>query len=103
MSFNAPNYNIFIDVCGSKKVLRIDLVGQTFWDVKRKHETRFSKGAENLRLASNLAASTLRSASSLSSHRWRSGHETYIRTFVNCVVHDLEPPVTLEDARRTSD
>jgi predicted dehydrogenase len=98
MSFNAPNYNIFIDVWGTRKVLRIDLVGQAIWDVQRKHETRLSKGAENLRLASSLADATLRSAISLSLHRWRSGHETYIRTFVDCVTRNLELPVTLRDA-----
>lgn len=98
LSFNAPNYGIYVDVYGSRKILRIDLVGQTVWDVKRKYANRLSKGAENLRQASTLAASTLRSAILLSSHRWRSGHETYIRTFVDCVVRDLEPPVSLEEA-----
>jgi predicted dehydrogenase len=98
LSFNAPSYGIFIDVCGTRKALRIDLVGQTVLDMKRKHETRLSKGIENLRLASNLVVSTFRSAVSLFSHQWRSGHETYIRTFVDCVMHDLMPPVTLEDA-----
>jgi len=48
LSFNAPNYGTFIDVYGSEKMLRIDLVGQTIWEAKRKIANRLSKGAENL-------------------------------------------------------
>jgi len=102
LSFNAPNYSIFVDVYGSKKMLRIDLVGQTIWEVKRKIANRVSKGAENLRLASNLVSSTLRSAILVSSHRWRSGHETYIRAFVESIVRDTDPPVSLEEARENA-
>ena len=98
LSFNAPRYGIFIEVYGSKKILRIDLVGQTIWEVKRKEAKRFSKGTENLRLASNITSSTLRSAISVSSHRWRSGHETYIRAFVDSIVRGVDPPVSLEEA-----
>jgi UDP-N-acetyl-2-amino-2-deoxyglucuronate dehydrogenase len=97
-SFNAPSNNIFIDVFGTRKILRIDLMGQTVLNVERRHENPIFRGVENVRLASSLVDSTSRSAVLLFLRRWRSGHETYIRTFVDCVMRNLEPPITLRDA-----
>jgi len=98
LSFNAPKYAIFVDIYGTKGMVRVNLVEQTILEVKRKSIRRLSKAIESLRQAYQLVASIARSAILVAFHQWRSGHEAYIRAFVDSVIHDKEPPVSLEEA-----
>ena len=59
--------------------------------------SRFGKGADSLRQATQLAGSTIKNVAKVGSGRWLDGHEMYINQFAECLINDTEPPVTVEE------
>jgi len=101
ISFNSPVEAVIVSVYGTKSVFRIDLTGETIVQLKHRPFNRLSKGINNLRQIYQLASSTLRATSLILSGKWSNGHETYIRGFVDYVLNEKDPPVTLQEAYNT--
>ena len=99
-SFNAPRDAIYVDVYGSKGILKIDIINATVNLLPERKVSRFGKGADSLRQASQLVGSTVKNVSKVGSGRWLDGHGKYISQFAECVINDTEPPVTVEEGCR---
>jgi len=53
---------------------------------------------DNLGQAYQVFAFSAQTIPLILSRRWKIGHETYIRAFVDIILYDKEPPVSLEGA-----
>jgi len=96
-SFNAPRDAIYVDLYGSKGILKIDIINATVNFLPGRKVSRFGKGADSLRQATQLAGSTIKNVARVGSGRWLDGHEMYINQFAECLIKDTEPPVTVEE------
>lgn len=96
-SFNAPRDAIFVNLYGTEAILRSDVVNATINLLPRRRTSRFNKGFDSLRQASQLAKSTAKNILSVASGRWLSGHDQYIKMFANSLLNDAKLPVSAED------
>jgi len=96
-SFNAPRDAIFVELYGREAILKIEVINATVNVLPSRKVSRFSKGADSLRQATQLAGSTFKNAAKIVSGRWLDGHEMYISRFAESLVKGTEPPVTVEE------
>ena len=96
-SFNAPRDAIFVSLYGTEAILKLDIINMTMNLLPRRKTSRFGKGFDSLRQATQLIKSTVKNASNIAFGRWLSGHEMYIKLFADSLLGDSEPPVTVED------
>jgi predicted dehydrogenase len=96
-SFNMPRAAIFISLYGKKAIIRLDIVNATLNILPARKTSRFNKAFDSLRQAGQLTRSTAKNIMKITSKRWSSGHDFYIRSFAECVLTDKEPPVTVEE------
>jgi predicted dehydrogenase len=96
-SFNAPRNAIFLSLYGRDAILKLDVINATINVLPRRRTTRFSKAFDSIRQATQLMQSTVKNAATVISGRWLSGHDLYIRLFVESLVNNSEPPVTAFD------
>jgi len=97
-SFNSVQDGWFIDVYGTKGIIRLNLVNETLVRLKQRPITTFSRGGEGLKQAYQLFRCTAQNGLSKFFGRWSAGHEVCIRGFVDSVLFSKAPPVTLEEA-----
>jgi len=96
-SFNAPRDAIFINLYGKEAILKLDIINATINFLPRRKTSRFNKGSDSLRQATQLIKSTAKNAAKIAFGRWLSGHEMCIKLFAYSLLSDSEPPVTVED------
>jgi len=100
-SFNSCRDDIRIDIYGTDNILNIDIDSDTLVQLKGRPRKIFAKGMDSLWQAYQLAFSIARGALSKLSGRWISGPELCLRAFIDSVVNDKEPLVTLDQAYDT--
>jgi len=96
-SFNAPRNAIFVSLYGIEAILKLDIINATVILLPKRKTSRFGKGFDSLRQATQLTKSTLKNIARIASRRWLSGHEMYIKLFAQSLFSDSESPVTAED------
>jgi len=102
-SFNSPRENVTMSIYGRETVLRVELITGTILVLGRSHYgfpnyDKSAIGIDVLRQASHLLTSATKNASKAIFGKYPTGHETYIRLFVNSLINEKEPPVTTQDA-----
>ena len=100
-SCNSPRCDVLIDIHGTQGMLRINLVSDTLVQLKYRSLATFSKGIDSLRQASQQHFSIARGALTKLSGRWVGGPELCLRAFVDSVLNDKEPLVSLKEAYDT--
>lgn len=100
-SFNCARDDAVIDIYGTKGILKINLDNDTMVRLKSRPLTILSKGMDSLQQASQVVSSTTRGALYKLSGRWIGGTELCLRAFVDSVLNDKEPLVSLEAAYYT--
>ena len=96
-SFNSSRDAIFISLYGNRAILKLDIINATVNILPKRKTSRFSKGFDSLRQATQLTKSTIKNVAKITLKRWMSGHEMYIKLFAQSLISDNEPPVTVED------
>ncbi|MFQ5925142.1 MAG: Gfo/Idh/MocA family protein [Dehalococcoidia bacterium] len=97
-SYNSVQDAWFIDIYGTKGLIKVNLVNETLVQLKQRHITTLNRGLDSLQQASQLLLSTAQNGVLKLSGRWVCGHEVCLRAFVQSVIDDKAPPVTLEEA-----
>ena len=100
-SFNSSRADVLIDINGTQGMLQIDLDSDTLVQLKSRPLTIFSKGMDSLGQVYQMTFSTARGALSKLSGKWLSGTELCIRAFIDSVLDDKEPLVSLKEAYNT--
>lgn len=100
-SFNMPREAIILNIYGTRKTLRIDVIGQTLVELGPLAAGRIRKAESNLRQALQLLGSTLGAGVLFASGRWQSGHARCIRAFAEALRSNAPPPVTVDEAYNT--
>ena len=95
-SFNAPRDAIFINLYGREAILKLDIINATLNILPRRKTSRYNKGFDSMRQATQLTRSTVKNAARIAFGRWLSGHEMCIKLFAQSLINDSEPPVTVE-------
>jgi len=96
-SFNAPREAIFVNLYGTEAILKLDIINATLTILPKRETTRFSKGFDSLRQATQIAMSIAKNIAKIASGNWFSGHEMYIKLFAQSLSSNGEIPVTVED------
>ena len=96
-SFNGPRDAIFISLYGSDAILKLDIINATTIILPKRETSRFGRGFDSLKQATQLVKSTAKNVAKIASRRWLSGHDMYIKLFAQSLINGGEPPVTVED------
>jgi predicted dehydrogenase len=96
---NSPKSKTIIDIHGTKKHLRIDLFNSVITEYGVGIETIPSRALENLGQSYSILTNSISTMLSVISGRFRQGHDTVIKQFIESIQYDTEPPVTLQEAR----
>lgn len=99
-SFNAPRKAIFISLYGREAILKLDIINSTKIILPRRETTRFSRGFDSFRQATQLMHSTVKNIARIGFGRWLSGHEMCIKLFAQSLIEGSEPPVTIDEGYR---
>ncbi|MFC1902794.1 Gfo/Idh/MocA family oxidoreductase [Chloroflexota bacterium] len=100
-SFYSSRDDILIDIYGTGGRLRIDQLSDTLVHLRYRPLAILNKGIDSLQQASQLAFSTIKGTVTKLSGRWIGGPEFCLRAFVDSVLNDKEPIVTLNQAYNT--
>lgn len=100
VSFNAPRAIINVDIYGTKKILKIDLVRQMMRQLEPTTLSRLSIGRDSLSEASSLLWLTLKNALSYSFRKSDYISSVYT-TFIESISGGMKPLVTPEMAYNT--
>lgn len=100
-SFNCARDDAVINIYGMKGILKINLDNDTLVHLKPRPLTLLSKGMDSLQQAYQLVSSTAKGALSKLSGKWVGGTELCLRAFVDSVLNDKEPLVSLKEAYDT--
>ena len=102
VSFNAPRPTILVNVYGSEKILRIDILNQTLLDFGPSKLDKKDLALDSLSMSSRLASGTLANVFRFAGRE--SGTysiENIYRDFVRCIRHNTQPRVTPQMAYNT--
>lgn len=104
VSFNSPRDALFLTIYGRKSIIRVDVITTALIEMPplRLYD-RFGKGRDPLRQAYQLLISTAKNSAKIIFKKWRSGHETYMRLFVDSLLGEREPPVSIQDTYKTTE
>ena len=98
-SSNSPKSKNIVDIHGTKKHLRIDVLNSVITEYGTGTVTRTSRALENLSQSYALLSSTIANTVRVFAGRFHTGHYTLIQRFVKSIQNDTEPPVSLKEAR----
>jgi len=102
VSFNAPRPTILVNVYGSEKILRIDILNQTLLDFGPSKLSKKDLVLDSLGMSSRLARSTLANVLRFAGReKGAYSIENIYRDFVGCVRHNTQPRVTPQMAYNT--
>ena len=102
VSFNAARSTIYVDIYGTKKILKINLFNNTAIKLGYRRTRKLYKGADSLWLSSKMALSTMRNAFEFLLH---GDSEEIFRNlytmFIDAIKKNTDPPVTSKMAYNT--
>jgi len=102
VSFNAPRDANLVDVYGTKKILKIDLINQTVIGLGHREYGKLDSGKDSLWLSSKIALSTLRNAFDfLLLEKGEYALRNLYTMFIDSIKKDTEPLVTPKMAYNT--
>jgi len=102
VSFNAPRDANLIDVYGTEKILKIDLINQTVIELGHREYSKLDSGKDSLWLSSKIALSTLRNAFEfLLLEKGEYALRNLYTMFIDSIKKDAEPLVTPKMAYNT--
>jgi len=96
-SFNSSRDAVYINLYGTKGIIKIDLINSILTFMPKMKINRFSKGFDSLRQAGQIFKCTVKNMSKIISKRWMTGHDMYIKLFAESIINDDEPPVSVID------
>ena len=102
-SCNSAQSKTIIDIHGTKKHLRVDLLNSAITEYGGGKGTRSSRALENLSQSFSILADTIFTTLSVGTGKFHTGHYNLIRGFVESIQNDTEPPVKLQEARDVID
>lgn len=94
-----PKDKLIVDIYGTEGNLRVDLWNSTIIKYGVGGESRSGRALENLGQAFSILGSSLLTTLNVITGRFHTGHYTLIKKFIESVVNDTEPPVTIEESR----
>ncbi len=97
-SFNSMREAWSMDVYGTRGILKLSLDNGTLILLKRRPITRLNRALDNLQQAYQLLFSTAQNGVSLLRGKWLTGHEVCLQAFIDSVLNDKAPLVTLQEA-----
>lgn len=97
-SFNSVRDAWSVDVYGTRGILKLSLDNETLVLLKRNPITRLSRALDILQQAYQLLFSTAQNGVSLLFGNWQMGHEVCLQAFLDSVLNDKAPLVTLQEA-----
>lgn len=97
VSFNSSRDAVYINLYGTKGIIKIDLINSILTFLPKMKINRFSKGFDSLRRAGQIVKCTVENMSKIVSKRWMSGHDMYIKLFAESLINNDEPPVSVID------
>ena len=101
-SFNAPRPAITVDVYGTRKILKVDLVNHTLVELGARSLSRMDSGLDSLRQSSSLLASTMVNVTEfIRTARMENSLRRVYSSFVNSIETDTDPEITPEMALET--
>ena len=105
VSFNCPRDAVFLTIYGRKSIIKVDLINPALTELSplRWYDGLFSKSRDLVRQAYQLLISTAKNTTKKIFKRWRYGHETYMRLFIDSVLGEREPPVSVQEAYKTTE
>ncbi len=98
-SCSSPQSKTIIDIHGTKEHLRIDLLNSVMTKYGAGSGSIPSRALENLGQSYSILTNSISTTLSVVSGRFRQGHYTLIKRFIESIQNDTEPPVTLQEAR----
>ncbi|MFC1980193.1 Gfo/Idh/MocA family protein, partial [Chloroflexota bacterium] len=101
-SCNSAQSKTIIDIHGTKKHLRIDLLNSVITKYGGGTETRHSRALENIGQSFSILARTISTMLSIISGRFHNGHHTLIQRFIESIQNNTEPPITIEETREVA-
>jgi predicted dehydrogenase len=90
---------VLIDIFGTKKSIRLDVINSVMTEYGYGEETYRSHVVENLRQGWQQFAGTASAVFDVATGRYTTGHETLIRRFIQSMKEGTELPVTAEEGR----
>jgi len=90
---------VLIDIYGTKKSVRVDVINSVLTEYGYGEETYRSHVVENLRQGWQQFSGTASAIFSVMTGRYTTGHEALIRQFIQSMRDGTEPPVTAEEGR----
>jgi predicted dehydrogenase len=88
-----------IDVQGTRKNLRVDLLNSTSVAYGTAGTGRAERALENVRQSLSLMGCSARTTLDVATGRFQSGHTTIIRSFVRSIREGTAPPISVDRAR----
>jgi predicted dehydrogenase len=98
-SSNSPKSKNIVDIHGTEKHLRIDILNSVITEYGTGTPTRSSRALENLAQSYALFSSTVANTWRVISGTFYTGHYTLIQRSINSIQDDTDPPVSLQEAR----
>lgn len=98
-SSSSPQSKTIVDIHGTKANLHVDLLSATMTEYGAGSGTIPSRALENLGQGYAILSDSLSAMLKVISGRFRQGHQTVIRRFIESIRYGTEPPVTLQEAR----
>lgn len=93
-SFNSSRDAVYINLYGTKGIIKIDLINSILIFLPTIKAERFSKGFDSLRHSWQIIKETSKNAIKVISGRWMSGHERYIKLFAKNIIKRDDPPIS---------
>ena len=90
---------MLLDIFGTKASLHVDIWGAVMTGYGVAAKGRFSRGLENLTQGFQQLAGTTSTTLSVILGRYRSGHHTLIKRFIESIQNNTELPVTIDESR----
>ncbi|MGB9959776.1 MAG: Gfo/Idh/MocA family protein [Candidatus Bathyarchaeales archaeon] len=101
VSFNSPRDEVYINIYGSKGILKIELINAMMIFLPAREVSRFKKGLDSIRQAWQYLSCATGNAWKVILRKWQSGHDLYIKLFADSLINDADPPVSVEDGLAT--
>lgn len=96
-SFNSPQEMININLYGQNGIINLDLCNFTVRLRHKRKAARFQKGMDTLTQANQMIKCTAANSLKIASNRWVTGHDSFMKFFVDYLRGEGKPPVSIED------
>jgi len=97
-SFISSREAIYVSLYCTEGILKLDIINSTLNMLPARRTSRYGRGYDSIRQASQLLKWTALNAGKVASRNWYSGHDMCIKLFAESVLSNHAPPVTVKDA-----